>query len=471
MPTDPRTQTALSVQERAVAEFRDNAPLTFRIASVADELPEYGSKERDIALGNFWPTEPLLAGAVYSMVAKVAALDFRLRGPSRLVKKYKELLLAADFGVGNGWCNFISKVVQDLLTQDNGAFIELLRPEGASPSTAVHGVAHIDSQRCERTGNPLEPVRYRPHKGEPRVLKWYEALPLSDMPSPREEHYGRGLCAISRIMRAAQTIRDISIYKRQKLAGKRTPALLFASGISRDYLKMCIDQAVEDQLSAGQSLYTSPILIASMDSTVPIGAQMVELAGLPDGYDEDSSMKWYVTNLALAFGTDYTEFSPLPGGNLGSATQATEMAARARGKGPGVMLQQLEFAIGYWVLPRGVEFQFASTDATAEAQRVELASMRAKERATRIQSGEITPEQALELAIGEGDAPPGFASTEHEDRIDLVVRELAATEQRVASLQTQLKALTLTLPSKELPLGNPDSLPTSETVEPSTHSG
>lgn len=444
MPIDPKSQISLSVQERALQEFRDSAPLTFRIASVADEMPEYGSPERDIALGLFWPTEPMLAGAVYSMAAKVAALDFRLKGPRRLVKKFKQMFLAADFGVGNGWVNFIFKVTQDMLCQDNGAFIELLRPEGAGAQTAVHGIAHIDSQRCVRTGHPTIPVKYTPYRGavRERELQWYQVLPMSDMPSPREEMFGRGLCAVSRVLRAAQVIRDIELYKRQKLAGKRPPSLLFANGISRDYLKMCIDKAVEDQLSRGQTMYSGPILIASMDASVPVSAQLVDLGGLPEGYSEDSAMKWYITNLALAFGTDYTEFSPLPGGNLGSATQATEMAARARGKGPGAMLQQLELGLNYFVLPESMEFQFASTDATAEQQRIAQKKERAQERAIRIQSGEITTEQALELAVADGDAPESFLSPGEDvvdSRIDAVVKELDGVTSKLANLQDRLE--------------------------------
>jgi len=136
----------------------------------------------------------------------------------------------------------------------------------------------------------------------------------------------------------------------------------------------------------------------------------------------------------LSFGTDYTEFAPLPGGNLGSATQATEMAARARGKGPGAMLQQFEFGLNYWVLPENLELQFASSDATAEQQRIQQESARAQSRAVRIQSGEITTEQALELAVGAGDAPESFLEPD-VDVVDTVVRGLAAVQKQLANLQ------------------------------------
>lgn len=367
MPPKPPSELApLSVQDRALRDFQTSAPFTFAIASIADMVDPEPGAVRDRYLGNFWKTEPTLAGAVYSMCAKMAALDFKLEGPRSHVQKYKRILLAADLGVGNGWVNFIMKVTQDLLTQDNGSFIELLRAPGASANTAVRGIAHIDAQKCERTGNPYQPVVY--HGKKDRKYWWYEVLPLVDQPSPREQHKGMGLCAVSRVLLAAQTLRSIGLYKRQKLAGKRTPGILFVQGVRRVDVQDAIDEALQEQLSEGLSVYTKPLVVTTMDTGVPLDAKLVELAGLPDGYSEDTTMKWYIANLALGFGTDYTEFAPLPGGNLGSATQATEMSARARGKGPGVLLQQLEMGVNYWILPEDTEFQFASTDPIAEGE-------------------------------------------------------------------------------------------------------
>jgi len=228
------------------------------------------------------------------------------------------------------------------------------------------------------------------------------------MPSPREDDKGTGFCAVSRILRAAQTLRDIGIFKRQKLAGKRTPGILIVSGIRKKDIEKAITEAQEKQYAEGETVYTRPLVVTTMDTSVPVTSQLIELAGLPDGYDEDITLKWYIATVALGFGTDYTEFAPLPGGNLGSATQATEMAARARGKGPGALLQQFELGINWWVLPDGTEFQFVSTDPIAERERVEQSRRRAQERRDRIQSQEITPEQALQLAVLAGDAPESW---------------------------------------------------------------
>lgn len=428
---DPRAVGDLSVQDRAekhaLEDLRRQAPLVVRMAQIADELPPYGTDSRDKKLWEVWQQEPILAGAVYSMAAKMAAMDFHLRGPRAKVEKYRRRLLAADLGVGNGWVNFVFKVAQDLLCQDNGAFIEILRAPNAKPTSQVLGIAHMDSQRCERTGDLSYPVLYKPLHGEPIPLPYYQVLPMADLPSPREEDKGRGRCAVTRVYRAAQILRNIGIYKRQKLTGKSPPALLFVQGVPRNQINASLEAAYEEQSSQGMSHYSSPVIMAAMDAGQPIDAKLVELAGLPDNYDEDQTMKWYIATLALCFGTDYTEFAPLPGGNLGSATQATEMAARARGKGPGALLQQFEFGLNFWVLPEGVEFQFASADPMAEEQRIRQRLLRAQERAMRVSSGEITSEQALEIAVYEGDAPESFLEPDTdmtEERTETVIRAM-----------------------------------------------
>lgn len=422
---DPKEQEIISVQDRAEAEMYSESPLVMHFAGLADGIPATVGLARDIALSKFWRSESMLQGAIYSMCAKVAALDYKLTGPRNAVSRYSRVLRNADFGAG--WITFASKLSQDILTSDNGAFIELMRARGAGPTAPVLGIAALDSQRCVKTGNPRTPVHYADLNNDIHELKWYQVLSMVDMPSPREEDRGVGWCAVSRVLQAAQILRDVGIYKRQKLSGKRVPALLFVQGVRRGAIHEAIRRSQEEERQAGRSLYSGPIVISSPDPGAPLATDLVELAGLPDGYDEDTLFKWYIATLALGFGTDYTEFGPLPGGGLGTATQATEMAARSRGKGPGVILQQFEYGINSMVLPQNVEFQFSSTDPIAERERIQLRYERAKERSIRVQSGELTTEQALVLAIAEGDAPESFLDEAQDvgsDRVEHIVREL-----------------------------------------------
>jgi len=415
MPESPKQQLNLSIQEHPQASASNDAPLVFMLAGIADMIPPWGSPGRDKALAEFWRTEPVLAGAVTSMCFKMAALDYRLKGPVRKVMRAEAMFRSAEFG--QGWPALVSMVTSDILTRDNGGFIELLRKKRNDPTSPVIGLAHLDSSRCIRTGDPEYPLEYVDRNGRVHKLRWFQVVALTDMPASEENRNGLGFCAVSRVLSAAQYLRTVSIYKREKISGRNIPAIMVAQGVRRGAIEQSLDEALEKQSQKGMSVYTKPVVLASPDAGIPLDVKLIELAGLPDGYDEDTVMKWYITTLALAFGTDYTEFAPLPGGGLGSSTQTTVMAARSRGKGAGVLTQILEHAINWYILPSTVNFEFASSDPTAEADRINLKFLRARERNLRVQSQELSPRQALELAVIDGDAPEHFLTQANDIRV------------------------------------------------------
>jgi hypothetical protein len=413
----PSAQEIMSVQNRTDDMIGTDAPLVFWLAGIADNMPTWGNPMRDNELDKFWRSEPMLSGAVASMAFKIAALDFKLKGPRKTVTKYERILRNADFG--GGWSTFIIKLLTDVLTRDNGGFIEILRVDRNNEAEPVQGIAHLDSSRCTRTGDPDVPVVYQDNRFfDYHWLKWFQVATLADMPSAQEVRRGLGFCVVSRVLAAAQYIKAIGIYKREKVSGKRAPGIIFTSGVRRGAVADALNQAMEEQRQEGLSLYTKPIIIAGPDPANAVDAKLIALSGLPDGYNEDDVMKWYIATLAMAFGTDYTEFAPMPGGGLGSATQTKTMASRSRGKGPGLLMELIEHAMNWFVLPSNVEFEFAATDPEAETERINLKFLRARDRNLRVASGEITGQQALQLAVMDGDAPESFMNPGSDLRQD-----------------------------------------------------
>lgn len=409
---------ALSVQDRGQqVDTGAFGPVVFWVANAADEVAEWWSEKRDQDLDRFWKTEPILAGAVYTVAAKVAAAAYKLSGPGRQVAKAQSVLAEAD--LGNGWVPFMFKVVQDLLTADNGAFVELMRQKGAAETTPPVGIAHLDSQRCVRTGLVEAPVYYRSARtGTTHKLEAHQVIALSDMASPREEMRGVGFCAVSRALRAAQLLRDISLYKRQKVGGKRVPGILFVKGLRRNAVEEAVKEALEQQQAEGLSHYTKPIILASPDPGLPLEAQLIAFASLPDGYDEDVVYRWYVAQVALDFGVDYGELAPLPGQGLGTAAQSEVQHEKAKGKGVGVMFQMIEHAINWGVLPASVEMEFVTDDLTAEAARAEVGYRHASTIETLVaKAGVLGASQGLQMLVDWGDVPPEFLDQDVTDEV------------------------------------------------------
>ena len=412
--------------KRTVQSFPDNTAggpansLTLYLASVSDIVPAWGQNitRRDVELRKFWPTEPMLASAIYGVAAANAAFSWELTGPDRTRDAVQKMLNSAD--LGKGWQDFIIKISLDLLTQDNGAFIEVIRA-GKSATSAVLGIAHLDSASCRRTGNPEFPVIYTDLKGYEHKMAWWNIISLEEMPSPDQKMYGVQLCAVSRVLKWAQVLRDIHTYKAEKIGGRFARAIHIVGGPQKSELEDVTNRHDEEADNLGLTRYIKPIILASLNPDKPVSHVQIDLAALPDGFDIDTEMKWYINQLALGFGRDYQDFAPLPGGNLGTSTQSEVLAEKGRAKGPALFMKLIEHKFNFWgILPSNVEFAFKEQDLEQESKQATVKMSRATARKTRLDSGELTPQVARDIALEEGDLT--------QEQYDALTAEVAANE-------------------------------------------
>lgn len=364
----PAEQARLSVQTRT-QEGASLQPLIFWVATVADEAPAWWVPSRDDYLRKFWRTEPMLAGAIYSIEAKIRTLGWALDGPRRQVSRFQTVLAEAEFG--SGWQQLIGKVMEDLLTMDRGAFVELLRAT-KGPEGPVLGLAHLDSARCFLTGDLREPVVYYDvRSGQPHRLAAHQVLHLVSMSSPDEQMRGVGFSATSRVLRAAQIMRDIWVYRREKLSSRPPRGLLAVKGISKRLLDEAIAQSEEQMDNQGLTRFAKIITLAAQDPGVPLELEQIDFASLPDHYDEQTSTTLYAYTLALCLGVDARELWPATASGATKA-DALVQAMKARGKGFGDLLTTIEQRLNWAVLPRSLTFHFDFQDDEEDAQRAEL---------------------------------------------------------------------------------------------------
>lgn len=372
-------------------------------ATVADDIMAWGSnvKIRDQQLRQFWPTEPRTASAIFSITAKYSGFKWALQGPARVVGIYQEMLQTVENGAG--WNYLWMKLLQDIFTQDNGAFIEVIRATDDPQSPCV-SLNHLDSSRCQRTGHKMTPVLYYDQVGVAHLLKWYQVIPLEEMPSPIEILHGVQVCALSRILRAAQIMRDISVYKREKVSGRFNRGMFFVSGVQQ---KSINDSIRNQSLSAnGQGLtrFVTPPIIASLDPTSTVKVDQIDFASLPDGYDEKQTLEAYIADLALAFGGDYQDFAPLPTGASGSSGQSRMLHQKSIGKGSHLFMTFVTQIMNYrGILPQNVQFRYTETDMSEDSQRLDMQSVRAKTVQVYIMSGIVTPEVGRQILADAGD--------------------------------------------------------------------
>lgn len=388
------------------------------IATAADDIPPWSiyPAMRDAKLREYLPTEPLLISTVYAAIARISGFSWYIKptnpdkpNPKNTIRAVEKTLLRWS-DRGQGWISLIEKTFMDLYTQDNGAFWELIRKENR-PDSPVISFAHLDAGRCERTGNSKRPVIYTDIYGKETYLNWWQVHTFEDMPAATEEAYGVGYSAVTRALLAAQILRDISIYKREKVSGNFHRAIYLVSGPTQQEIDDGLAWAQEQSLNLGNLRYSQPVIIPNIDPQHPVNVERIDLASLPDAFDEDTTLKWYVAQLAAAFGLDYQELAPLPGGNLGSSQQSDILHQKTQGKGPALAMAKIEDVMNnHGYLPNTVRFGYREHDLRAEKDKAEAAFTRSKTRSMQINSGIIDPQGALELAVESGDIPEHVAN-------------------------------------------------------------
>ena len=409
----PKEAIQQSVQEFPKADsVIGGMVFTWNIATVADAISPWGRSVgiRDRQLRDFWPTEPYLAGAVANVSFRNAATDWKIRHSSNAIEQaVTDMLNSAIAGSSFGWEPFALKISEDGSTQDNGFFVELIRDPGMDASSRfkderapVLGISHLDANQCTRTGDPEFPVVYTDRKGGLHKLAWYQVIPFSDFPSSIEKMNGVGYSAVTRTLRLGQIMRSICIYKDEKITGRHYKQIHFVSGVSRQDIKDEMKRGQEDADNKGQITFLEPAILASLDPERPVSTATIDLANLPDGFDFDQEMKWYISGLALGFGVDYQEFAPLPGGGIGSSNQSVVLSRKASGKGPAMFMKIAQAFKNYGVLPRGCEMVFEVRDEEKELAKAELRKLFQEEMALGLRNGFLPPDAARKIGISRG---------------------------------------------------------------------
>lgn len=410
-PAQPPPQQTLtrSVEEPPISLFQGPGggdSFVMWMATIADIFTPWGTgvARRDIELRDWWHTESLLASAVYTVTAANAGFKWKLTGPPATTEAVQEVLNMAG---GKGWRTFIQKISTDLYTQDNGAFFEIIRA-GNSPSAAILGIRHLEAGRCLRTGDLETPVIYTNTKGVMHKMPWYTVVTLEEFPSPIETMFNVQYCAVTRVLRMAQIMRDIAMYRGEKVGGRFTEAIHIVGGVKQSDIDDVRERAQNTADNQGVVRYLTPLIVASLDPQTAPSVATLDMKALPEAFDLDEEFRWYIAQIALGFGRDYQEFAPLPRGNLGSGSQSEILHLKSRGKGPATFMEMIEHAMNAFVMPRTVTFEYAEQDIEAEKSQAEVEKSRAEGRAVRISSGEIDPIIARQIAQDEGDLDGRF---------------------------------------------------------------
>jgi len=391
--------------------------IIWAMGQAGDGMIPWGSNptERDKQLRAFLPTESILNSAIGSVVVRNAGMSWKLNGTERLAAMGHDLLTNAN--LGRGWLDFVSRLSMALMTQDKGAFVEIIRA-GKSANSPVLGIQTLDPVRCWKTDDPEIPVIYQDLGGRYHRMMWYEVSHMLELPATYERLSALQYSAITRVLRACQVWKSIATYTEEKVSGRHTKAIHIVGGTAPGPLKAAIEGQRAAADAQGLTRYIQPVVLTTATVEAEPKLVTVELATLPDGWDPEKQLKEYLTILSMGLFTDYQELAPLPGGNLGTGAQSEMLHLKSRGKGPQIFRKLVEQLINHeGILPVGVEFEWDDVDYEEDAAQAQLFDIYAQAIERMVDSGVIDEQGGRQMLMAKD-----LLSQEEFDRMVNVAR-------------------------------------------------
>ncbi len=394
-----------------------------------DAVPHWGQPGRPASLRRVVREEPILSGAVATIVSKAAALDWQIIGGRNRVGRYHALLGEAEDGAG--WPMLLDPWLQDYLTVDLGGVLELAREGQNGP---VAGLYHLDASRLALTGNVQAPLTYSPSagKGRPMPLRPLDFSRIVDLRSPDETRRGLGLCAVSRALKASQLLMALYRYEEEQLSDLPPQGVAAVTGLTMAELAEAYDLYETKRKSKEELTFKGVLWLAAQSNPLQqIDVNLTPFSTLPSHWNRNEIVTQYIYVLALDFGVDPREFWPVSQGPLGSGKEAEIQAEKAKGKGFGQLIAKIERAINWDILPAGLEFAFDLRDSEDDLLRVRIQAQFVQnvrqmwEPAMATGAGLITAEEARRLLAEQGVLPEWAGALG-----DVVIETIAAKAAR-----------------------------------------
>lgn len=378
-------------------------------------LPGYWAPSRDIALKATLSLESMWSAAVYKAVSKQTSLGFTVddaKDRQNKARKAQSLFLHADYVKGRpvgGWVPFLTRHLLDVLLTDNGGFVEIIR---ASPAVGsrVLGLAHLDSHRCERTGDAEFPVIFTGLDGRRHVLREHQVVCFADMAGALPGAYGKlgmGFCAASRAYDKIFIMAAINQYLREKITGSRATTVYFVGPMSAKTLQSGFETSDQEAARKGVQLFKGATVIPVLGDTAP-QVVPIPLSEIPDGFNAKEERDNAYVVYANCIGVPVQDIQPLSGQGLGTGTQAVVLEEAAKGEGLASWRKWWEQTFNELVLSTSTTFTFATNDTRDQKVLAEVQDMRATTRAGMIESGQISTDEARQMAADSGDIPKEF---------------------------------------------------------------
>lgn len=325
------TQLIKGINEEDQLPF-DMAPGFFRgvlqyLTSTNTNLPGWYTPERDKQLRIATIKNGFLSSVMNVVSLKLMGIPFKIQSKDSAVGAHLKLAEAYDDILQTSLNSALEPFINDILICDNGGFLFL---EGGQPSekpltSMPLSLRHLDSVRCQRTGNNEWPVVYWDINNKSYAIHWSRMINVTQFPSADLEQFGVGFSFASRCFMLAQHLQDVTNYEAESLGSRSAEELIYATGARSEEIKKAFREADIESSNSGLITVGKRVYLGFRDPNAKIGKLM--LKNMPDYYDKRNDVEVTLTLIALASGGQSTWFydSVKSGSTKASAQEATKM--------------------------------------------------------------------------------------------------------------------------------------------------
>ena len=367
------------------------------------------NRRRDALLRGTLEMDAMWAAAVTKATAKQVALgwlvddDRDIRARAAFAQSLIELY-DGDFECG------IQRGYQDYTLTDNGQWIEIIRATKGAGSR-ITGLAHLDSLRVTRTGDPEIPAIYTTLQGRDKPLYAHQCLNITAMPSPDISLRGVGLCPASVAWPKICTMQAIEAYFHEKITGRRNLAIHLIRGISAAQLRGALATAEGDEAARGNVYFRGALMIPGLDGEQEISVTTIDIASIPDAFSIEEERARADNVYANAIGIFVGEIRPLTGQGLGNGQQASLLEEQAAVSQMAAWRKQFATAMKT-VVPRTTVFRWSVSDDTDRRRKAEADAAVVGWLAVAVEKLGLPAAAAQQLMLDNKILPPELAPTD-----------------------------------------------------------
>jgi len=431
----PQAVSSLSTQEQTFAQSPSlgstGMDVDWFLMRPAQEgafpLEGWWSRLRDYQLRQYVRRSIVLSAIVAGRSSQIKNMGWTLNAEDKAMESllpiYHDMITTCQRG--DGFRSFLDMWCTDFHTQDNGAFIELIGEgeefervdrfgnrvlaKGYLPKNKVVGFAHMDAAQVWRTYNQDYPYIYiNAWTGRRYIMHWSRMFGRSSFRQPYERGRGVGFCATSRAFGALEIVQASNDFIYEKMIGA-SPEIAISSGVAMKAISDALKTGAVEMDNKGLIRYKGTVFVKG-DAVAGIepDIKIVGLRNVPDGWDREKELQLSILLIAMAFTTDPRDL----GWNVGLQGQTKADAEvqdlKTSGRGRADVMNEIEDFFNLRILPSGIKFAFDNKDDLEDQRRALIAQTRIDSRAVQISSGELTTDEARQMAAEQGDISPEF---------------------------------------------------------------